>query len=386
MTIQYSVIIPTFNRVEQLLLTLVSFDRVTYPKDQYEIIVVDDGSTDGTRELVEGFQTAIPLYYLSNKVQRGRSITRNLGLRHAKGLYVVFCDADFVVLPEFFQILDDCHRTYPRTVLSGVPNSWKDAYTHFHPDFSSNEKQACRDVLTQVNLWNDEFETTDHIVPLLTPDDLVNQTGRLSQLVIPDKMNSNGRKQFAKTDVAPWLMLVTRCVSIKRSYLTRIGGFNEQFVKYGLEDWDLGYRLHRMKIRFHSVGQVLGYHQEHPHLYRGEIANIENLRKMYNVHGFKDPELNLFAIMPAWENVETYKDTLRVLRRGMKSKSKRSTAQLMKNTLRIAAKQWTQRKRPEVYKSLLRSIRIKLRASKKKGQTARILRTILSKSAKLVNR
>jgi hypothetical protein len=58
MGIRYSVIIPTFNLVEQLLLTLVSFASVIYPKDQYEIIVVDDGSTDSTRELVEWFQTA----------------------------------------------------------------------------------------------------------------------------------------------------------------------------------------------------------------------------------------------------------------------------------------------------------------------------------------
>jgi glycosyltransferase involved in cell wall biosynthesis len=385
MAIRYSVIIPTFNRADQLLLTLVSFDRVTYPKDQYEIIVVDDGSTDGTRELVEGFQTAIPLFYLSNEVKRGRSVTRNLGLRYAKGLYVVFCDADFVVLPEFFQILDACHRTYPRTALSGIPYSWNDVYTHFHPDFSHDEKQLCRDVLTKVSLWNDEFDTIDHIVPLLTPDDLVNQTGRLSQLVIPDKIGPNVREQFAKTDVAPWLKLITRCVSIKRSYLTRIGGFNEQFVKYGLEDWELGYRLHRMKIRFHSIRQVLGYHQEHPHLYRGEVGNIENLRIMYKANGFKDPELNLFAVMPAWEDVETYKYTLRVLRRGMKSKSERSAALLMKNTLRIAAKQLVQRKRPEAYKRSLRSIRNKLRASKKKGQTAQMLRTILARSANLVN-
>jgi glycosyltransferase involved in cell wall biosynthesis len=318
-------------------------------------------------------------------VQRGRSVTRNLGLRHAKGLYVVFCDADFVVLPEFFQILDDCHRTYPRTALSGIPYSWNDTYTHFHPDFSPDEKQLCRDVLTQVGLWNDEFETIDHIVPLLTPDDLVNQTGRLSQLVIPDKINPNVREQFAKTDVAPWLKLITRCVSIKRSYLTRIGGFNEQFVKYGLEDWELGYRLHRMKIRFHSIRQVLGYHQEHPHLYRGEVGNFENLRIMYNANGFKDPALNLFAVMPAWEDVETYKYTLRVLSRGMKSKYSRSTALLMKNTLRIAAKQLVHRKRPEAYKRSLRSIRIKLEASKKKGQTAQMLRTILARSANLVN-
>jgi hypothetical protein len=135
-----------------------------------------------------------------------------------------------------------------------------------------------------------------------------------------------------------------------------------------------------MKIRFHSI-RHLGYHQEHPHLYRGEIGNIENLRIMYKAYGFKDPELNLFAVMPAWEDVEPYKYTLRVLRRGMKSKSERSTALLIKNTLRIAAKQWVQRKHPEVYKRLLQSIRIKLRASKKKGQTVQMLRTILARCA-----
>ncbi|GGH21339.1 glycosyltransferase family 2 protein [Paenibacillus segetis] len=385
MAIRYSVIVPTFNRAEQLLLTLVSFDRVTYAKDQFEIIVVDDGSTDGTQALVEGFQTAVPLSYLCNDVQRGRSVTRNLGLRHAKGLYVVFCDADFLVLPEFFQVLDDCHRAYPRTVLSGIPFSWNDAYTHFYPDFSSDEKQMCRDVLTKVGLWNDEFERSDHIIPLLTPDDLINQTDRLSQLLIPEKIDPNVRKQFAKRDVAPWLKLITRCVSIKRSYLTRVGGFNEQFVKYGLEDWDLGYRLHRKKIRFHSIKQVLGYHQEHPHIYRGEDGNLENLRILFRSNGFKDPELNLLAIMPAWNDVETYKHTLRVIRRGMRSRSERTTSLLTRRTLQIAAKQLVQGKRPETYKRSLRSIRNKLRASKKKGQSAQLLSTILEKCTNIVD-
>lgn len=385
MAIRYSVIIPTFNRAEQLLLTLVALDRVTYPKEQYEIIVVDDGSTDGTRKLVEGFHTTSPLTYLSNEVQRGRSVTRNLGLRHARGLYVVFCDADFVVVPEFFRILDDSHRKFPRSVLSAFPYSWDDVYTHVHPDFSPEEKQMCRDVLTQAGLWKDEYETIDHIVPLITPDDLVNQRERLSQLILPDIKAPSVKEQFAKTDVAPWLQLITRCVSIKRSYVTRIGGFNERFFKYGLEDWELGYRLHRKKIRFRCIRQVLGYHQMHPNLYRGEVGNIDNLRIMFRSNGCKDPELNLFALMPAWEDVVTYKHALRVLRRGMRSKAERPIALLMKRTLRIAAVQMVQRKGPEAFKRSLRPIRNRLRASKKKGQTAQLLRTLLDKCDSLAN-
>ncbi len=61
MAIRYSIIIPTFNRAQQLLLTLVSFETQTYPKHQFEVIVADDGSTDGTKAMVKGFQASCPL-------------------------------------------------------------------------------------------------------------------------------------------------------------------------------------------------------------------------------------------------------------------------------------------------------------------------------------
>ncbi|MEB4783483.1 glycosyltransferase [Paenibacillus jamilae] len=382
MAIRYSVIIPTYNRAQQLLLTLVSFESQTYPKQLFEVIVADDGSTDGTKEMVEGFKASYPLIYVSHPEQRGRSAVRNLGLRRAKGLYIIFCDADFLVLPHFIKTVSRYHRKYPKSVLSGIPHSWDDAFTHYHPDFSVEEKEHCRSILTQSGLWNPDFETANEIVPIITPDDVLHQTGALSKVVSPTRVPPNTQKQFASTDVAPWMMLVTRCVAIRRNHLIRIGGFNERFVLYGLEDWDLGYRLHRLKIPFYCIKEVVGYHQEHPTHLRGNVLNTENLRIMYETYGFNDSSLNLFALIPPSEDFETYKNTLRVLRRGLRSRLTRSSAMLLRRTLRIAAKQFYYHNNTPSYQQSLRAIQKK--AENRKSRVARVLREMLVKSGKLV--
>lgn len=382
MAILYSIIIPTYNRAQQLLLTLVSFETQTYPKHLFEVIVADDGSTDGTKEMVKGFQASYPLIYVSHQEQRGRSAVRNLGLLHAKGLYIIFCDADFLVFPEFIRIVSRYHRKYPKSVLSGIPHSWDDAYTHYYPDFSPEEKEHFRNVLTQSNLWNADFEATNEIIPLITREDILHQTDALSKVVIPSRVPPNIKKQFAKTDVAPWMLLVTRCVSIRRSHLTRIGGFNERFVLYGLEDWELGYRLHRLKIPFYCIKEVVGYHQEHPTSFRGNILNTENLKILFETYGFNDSSLNLFALVPPSEDFETYKNTLRVLRRGIRSKLTRSSALLLRRTLRITAKHFYQQNNTEAYKKSLRWIKEKTK--NRKSRVAHVLREMLLKSEKLV--
>jgi glycosyltransferase involved in cell wall biosynthesis len=382
LAIRYSVIIPTYNRAQQLLLTLASFETQTYPKQLFEVIVADDGSTDGTKEMVEGFKASYPLIYVSHQEQRGRSAVRNLGLRRAKGLYIIFCDADFVVLPEFIRIVSRYHRKYPKSVLSGIPHSWDDAFTHYYPDFSPEEKEQCRNILTQSNLWNADYEAANEITPIITPEDILHQTGALSKVVSPTRVPPNTQKQFATTDVAPWMLLVTRCVAIRRSHLIRIGGFNERFVLYGLEDWDLGYRLHRLKIPFYCIKEVVGYHQEHPTYFRGNVLNTENLRIMYETYGFNDSSLNLFALIPPSEDFETYKNTLRVLRRGFRSRLTRSSALLLRRTLRIAAKQFYDQSHTHAYKKSLHLI--KKKAENRKSRVAHVLRDMLVKSEKLV--
>lgn len=384
MAIRYSVIIPTYNRAQQLLLTLTSFKTQTFPKHLFEVIVADDGSTDGTKEMVEGFKASYPLVYVSHPEQRGRSAVRNLGLRRARGLYIIFCDADFLVLPDFIKTVSRYHRKYPKSVLSGIPYSWDDAFTHYYPDFSPEEKEHCRSTLTQSGLWNADFEAANGIIPIITPEDILHQTGALSKVVAPSRVPPTTKKQFAATDVAPWMLLVTRCVSIRRSQLIRIGGFNERFVLYGLEDWDLGYRLHRLRVPFYSIKEVVGYHQEHPTYLRGNVLNTENLRIMFETYGFHDSSLNLLALVPASADLETYKSTLRVLRKGIRSKLTRSSALLLKRTLRIAAKQFFDPKNTPAYQKSLHLIQRK--AANRKSRVAHVLREMLLKSEKLVEK
>ena len=90
-----SVILPTYNRAYILEKALQSVFEQTY-KD-YEAIVIDDGSTDATTEVVAKFGTKVRYFAQSN---RGVGAARNRGLREARGKYVAFVDSDDQWLPE----------------------------------------------------------------------------------------------------------------------------------------------------------------------------------------------------------------------------------------------------------------------------------------------
>jgi len=86
-----SVVIPTHNRASLLARAIRSVLGQTY--QNLEVIVVDDGSTDGTREVVRSFQDS-RIDYLFCQKNRGSPAARNLGLRAARGKYIAFLDDD----------------------------------------------------------------------------------------------------------------------------------------------------------------------------------------------------------------------------------------------------------------------------------------------------
>lgn len=105
-----SIVIPTHNRKDKILETIQSAQRQTFT--DYEIVVVDDGSTDGTYEYLS--ELNLPIILLK-KENGGVSSARNFGIKHAKGKYIAFLDSD-----------DSWQETKLRKQID---------YLHTHPEF-----------------------------------------------------------------------------------------------------------------------------------------------------------------------------------------------------------------------------------------------------------
>ena len=95
-------IIPTYNRREELGPLLESLAVQTCPREQFEIVVVDDGSTDGTQEMVRRFTQThdLSVHYI-HQANAGPGPSRNLGMEYAQGDVFVFVDSDCTVPPEW---------------------------------------------------------------------------------------------------------------------------------------------------------------------------------------------------------------------------------------------------------------------------------------------
>ena len=105
-SIEVSIIIPTRNRKNMLRDVIKSLFNQTYPKDKYEIIVCDDGSTDGTEEIVKNMMKNAPCKLRYFKVQskyRGPAFPRNVGIRAARGEIIGFTDDDCIVTPTWIE-------------------------------------------------------------------------------------------------------------------------------------------------------------------------------------------------------------------------------------------------------------------------------------------
>jgi glycosyltransferase involved in cell wall biosynthesis len=110
---RFSVIIPTFNRQATLRQTLKAIEAQT--TDGFEVIVIDDGSTDGTNKAVTG---EFPWVQYIRQANQGPAAARNAGIRVAAGDIVAFTDDDCVPPPDWLSRLADGYARHPE--VAGV--------------------------------------------------------------------------------------------------------------------------------------------------------------------------------------------------------------------------------------------------------------------------
>ena len=93
----FSVVIPAYNRAGLILKTLNTVLSQTYP--HYEVIVIDDGSTDNTVEILEPLIKAEKIRYIRHEQNYERARARNTGMENAKGDFLTFLDSDDLMYP-----------------------------------------------------------------------------------------------------------------------------------------------------------------------------------------------------------------------------------------------------------------------------------------------
>jgi glycosyltransferase involved in cell wall biosynthesis len=143
-----SVIIPTYNRKGLLRETLDSLTHQTYPSDHFEVIIVDDGSTDGTAEVAaEVFPFVLRYFWQSNQ---GDAAARNIGARQSQADFLVFLDDDILVEPGYLTHLIDAHEKCQKKIVVGTCHLWLEEMSPVAQGLPSSLASDQTDTITEL--------------------------------------------------------------------------------------------------------------------------------------------------------------------------------------------------------------------------------------------
>lgn len=115
-----SVIVPAYNAAETLGECLAALLDQSMPREEYEVIVVDDGSTDATQEVVEQYAV-----HLLTQANQGPAAARNLGVSHAQGEILLFTDADCVPAQNWIEAMVGPFVDAEIVGAKGVYRTWQ---------------------------------------------------------------------------------------------------------------------------------------------------------------------------------------------------------------------------------------------------------------------
>lgn len=206
-----SIIIPTYNRLPILKKCLTALEKQNISEkdiEGYEIILVDDGSTDKTLEWIAENKQQFPHLKTYQQNHQGPAAARNLGIDKSQGDMIVFIDSDLVVTEHFL-------------------------YAHANALITGKQKIKSDRLFTYgwvINTCNFDNPTTESY-----------------------KITDFSAAYFATGNVA-----------ISKKWLLEAGKFDPQFKLYGWEDLELGVRLKKLDLKLIKCPEAVGYHWHSP--------------------------------------------------------------------------------------------------------------------------
>ncbi len=114
----FSLVVPTRNRAEILVQMLAYLENLSYPRSKFEVLVVNDGSTDDTAEKLNKLEVGYRLRLFHQEPQ-GTSAARNLAIREAAGTHILFIDDDVFPVPDLLEHHEEAHRGHLSRLVRG---------------------------------------------------------------------------------------------------------------------------------------------------------------------------------------------------------------------------------------------------------------------------
>lgn len=227
--IDVSIIIPTFNRASFI---TDAIDSALAQGDGVEVIVVDDGSTDGTAGLLEGFGARIRVL---RQVNQGPSVARNLGAGQARGEYLFFADSDDLIEPgAVSRLLEAARAMGPGKIPFGQALTFDDNGHAVHGVTYGHSAAPNRKDLDLASL----LSATMPLCLTLLPATLFHRLGGLR----PDLRLGEDHEFALRVHAAGFRYVATKVPAIR----VRIhdgprlsGSLNPQFAKRAVELWTI---------------------------------------------------------------------------------------------------------------------------------------------------
>lgn len=228
-----SVIITTYNKGHLIEKSLATLFSQRLPED-FELVIIDDGSTDDTIERVKRFPFPIhgkqlKYRYLPYPEPRISCIPRNVGIREATGDIIIFTEPECLHVGDTInELLHKMHRYPNNTILASQVWTTQRLIAEKIQDLTPQEILA-------------------HPYAQMSSGDMVNTKAPNNDWAITGDAQCQGGYLFA----------------VRRDWLMEIGGFNERFIGHGFDDLDL---FNRLKLRDHEVlgfSDIAVIHQWH---------------------------------------------------------------------------------------------------------------------------
>jgi len=242
-----SVIVPTYNRSSLLAYTLASLRDQSMAEQDYEVIVVDDGSSDDTRAVVDRFKDSLNLsYFYQDDCGYRVAKARNVGIREAKGDVCIFIDSGVIASRDLVRSHWQAHQKHPNLAING--------YVYCFNEDNEDAKKI--------------LELIDPLKPDVSMDALSVEEQFLD---LRESFYHRYGEQLHQLK-APWLIYWTCNVSARREQLIKVGMFDEAYQSWGAEDVDLAYRLFQDGAQFQFLRNARAIHYPHEKSYSTNMA------------------------------------------------------------------------------------------------------------------